>query len=119
MTPWPRVILILAIIAPAPRGRDLYSVRLGMTFRMPAVELRGLFPRATDNTPARACARTIAGWKTPPLLHRTKLHPGKRRWPARSPVPPLPRPRQPRRADRVRPHESTGYSAPTRRRGGG
>ncbi len=28
-----------------------------------AVELRRLFPGVTDNTQARACARTIAAWK--------------------------------------------------------
>jgi hypothetical protein len=28
-----------------------------------AVELRRLFPGITDNAQARACARTIAGWK--------------------------------------------------------
>ena len=32
-----------------------------------AVELRRLFPGVTDNTQARACARTIAGWKPLPL----------------------------------------------------
>ena len=30
-----------------------------------AVELRRLFPGITDNEQARACARTIAGWKPP------------------------------------------------------
>jgi hypothetical protein len=28
-----------------------------------AVELRRLFPAITDNTEARNCARTIAGWR--------------------------------------------------------
>ncbi len=28
-----------------------------------AIELRRLFPGITDNEQARACARTIAGWK--------------------------------------------------------
>ena len=28
-----------------------------------AIELRRLFPGITDNTQARICARTIAGWK--------------------------------------------------------
>ena len=28
-----------------------------------AIELRRLFPGVTDNAQARACARTIAGWK--------------------------------------------------------
>jgi hypothetical protein len=32
-----------------------------------AVELRRLFPGITDNTQARECARTIAGWKSLPL----------------------------------------------------
>jgi hypothetical protein len=32
-----------------------------------AVELRRLFPGVTDNAQARECARTIAGWKPPPL----------------------------------------------------
>ena len=32
-----------------------------------AVELRRLFPGITDNAQARECARTIAGWKLPPL----------------------------------------------------
>ena len=31
-----------------------------------AVEVRRLFPGITDNELARACARTIAGWKPPP-----------------------------------------------------
>jgi hypothetical protein len=32
-----------------------------------AVELRRRFPGVTDNAQARACARTIAGWKPLPL----------------------------------------------------
>ena len=32
-----------------------------------AVELRQRFPGITDNAQARACARTIAGWKPLPL----------------------------------------------------
>jgi hypothetical protein len=44
-----------------------------------AVELRRLFPGVTDTTEARACARTIAGWKTLPLPHRTDLPPSTRR----------------------------------------
>ena len=32
-----------------------------------AVELRQRFPGITDNPQARACARTIAGWKPLPL----------------------------------------------------
>jgi hypothetical protein len=35
-----------------------------------AIELRRLFPCITDNVQARACARTIAGWKPLPT---TKL----------------------------------------------
>ena len=31
-----------------------------------AVELRRLFPGITDNTAARKCARTIAGWQPLP-----------------------------------------------------
>ena len=41
-----------------------------------AVELRRLFPGITDNTAARECARTIAGWKPlplrPPRLRRSR-----------------------------------------------
>jgi hypothetical protein len=32
-----------------------------------AVELRRRFPGITDNTQARECARTIAGWRPLPL----------------------------------------------------
>jgi hypothetical protein len=32
-----------------------------------AIELRQRFPGITDNAQARACARTIAGWKPLPL----------------------------------------------------
>jgi len=32
-----------------------------------ALELRRLFPGIADNAQARACARTIAGWKPLPL----------------------------------------------------
>jgi hypothetical protein len=31
-----------------------------------AIELRRRFPGITDNVKARACVRTIAGWKPPP-----------------------------------------------------
>ena len=46
-----------------------------------AVELRRLFPGVADNAQARACARTIAGWKPLPVPLRrvTPLSPGKRR----------------------------------------
>jgi hypothetical protein len=46
-----------------------------------AVELRQLFPGVADNAQARACARTIAGWKPlpVPLRRATRLSPGKRR----------------------------------------
>jgi hypothetical protein len=33
-----------------------------------AIELRRLFPGVTDNAKARACARTIAGWKPLPVF---------------------------------------------------
>ena len=35
-----------------------------------AVELRRLFPAVTDTAQARACARTIAGWKPLPVPPR-------------------------------------------------
>jgi hypothetical protein len=35
-----------------------------------AVELRRLFPGVTDNTQARECARTIAGWQPLPVKPR-------------------------------------------------
>ena len=40
-----------------------------------AIELRRLFPCITDNVQARACARTIAGWKPLPTkkLRSVKL----------------------------------------------
>ena len=44
-----------------------------------AVELRRLFPGVTDTAQARACARTIAGWKPLPVPLRS----GKRRDPGR------------------------------------
>jgi hypothetical protein len=37
-----------------------------------AIELRRRFPGITDNTTARACARSITGWLPPPA----KLRPG-------------------------------------------
>jgi hypothetical protein len=40
-----------------------------------AVELRRLFPSITDTAQARACARTIAGWKPLPAKSRVV-----RRW---------------------------------------
>jgi hypothetical protein len=36
-----------------------------------AIELRRLFPGITDNARARACARTIAGWKPLRPVKRT------------------------------------------------
>jgi hypothetical protein len=45
-----------------------------------AVELRRLFPGITDNEQARACARTIAGWKPLSISPPTKS----RRLPRRS-----------------------------------
>ena len=44
-----------------------------------AIELRRLFPAVTDTAQARACARTIAGWKPLPVPLRS----GKRRDPGR------------------------------------
>jgi hypothetical protein len=44
-----------------------------------AVELRRRFPGVTDDTQARACARTIAGWKPLPSPGRTRLDSGQRR----------------------------------------
>jgi hypothetical protein len=38
-----------------------------------ADELRRLFPGVTDNEQARACARTIAGWKPPKLPPRPPI----------------------------------------------
>jgi hypothetical protein len=51
-----------------------------------AIEVRRLFPGITDNAEARACARTIAGWKplpasachiTPLRLRRSRSRPAK------------------------------------------
>ena len=44
-----------------------------------AIELRRRFPGITDNAKARTCARTIAGWKPPPVpvAPVTRLHPRK------------------------------------------
>jgi hypothetical protein len=46
-----------------------------------AVELRRLFPATTNTAQARACARTIAGWKPLPVPPRpvTRLRPRRRR----------------------------------------
>ena len=44
--------------------------------RMP---LRRLFPGITDNVQARACTRTIAGWKPLPVKSRLVMRPGKGR----------------------------------------
>jgi hypothetical protein len=38
-----------------------------------AIELRRLFPSITDTAQARACARTIAGWKPLPVPPRPVL----------------------------------------------
>jgi hypothetical protein len=45
-----------------------------------AVELRRLFPAITDTAQARACARTIAGWKPLPVPPSsvTRLRPRRR-----------------------------------------
>jgi hypothetical protein len=40
-----------------------------------AIELRRRFPGITDNTEARECARTIAGWKLLPACEITRLRP--------------------------------------------
>ena len=37
-----------------------------------AIELRRLFPAVTDTAQARACARTIAGWKPLPPVKRLR-----------------------------------------------
>jgi hypothetical protein len=44
-----------------------------------AMELRRRFPGIIDNTKARACARTIAGWTPLPTQRSavTRLHPRK------------------------------------------
>ena len=51
-----------------------------------AIEVRRLFPGITDHAEARACARTIAGWKplpavacqiTPLRLRRSRVRPTK------------------------------------------
>jgi hypothetical protein len=51
-----------------------------------AIEVRRLFPGITDNAKARACARTITGWKpapaaacqiTPLRLRRSRARPAK------------------------------------------
>ena len=51
-----------------------------------AIEVRRLFPGITDNAEARACARTIPGWKplpaaacqiTPLGLRRSRARPAK------------------------------------------
>jgi hypothetical protein len=41
-----------------------------------AIEVRRRFPGVVDNTKARACARTIAGWTPPPAPPSTvtRLH---------------------------------------------
>ena len=46
-----------------------------------AIELRRRFPGITDNAKARACARTIAGWKPlpVPVSPVTQLRPRKER----------------------------------------
>jgi len=60
-----------AISAAFDRGGELSA----------AVELRRLFPGVTDTTQARACARTIAGWKPPlrPMKQLPKRRPRLRR----------------------------------------
>ena len=42
-----------------------------------AIELRRRFPGINDNAKARACARSIAGWKSPAIPSSvTRLRPG-------------------------------------------
>ena len=45
-----------------------------------AIELRRRFPGVTDNAKARACARSIAGWKPlqDPACAVTPLRPGRK-----------------------------------------
>ena len=50
-----------------------------------AVELRRLFPAVTDTAQARACARTIAGWRPLPVPLRPVRGKRPRR---RDPTPP-------------------------------
>ena len=44
-----------------------------------AIEVRRLFPGVVDNVTARACARSIAGWKPLPVapMTVTRLRPGR------------------------------------------
>jgi hypothetical protein len=48
-----------------------------------AIELRRRFPGITDNAKARKCARSIAGWTSPPVPapEVTPLRPGSKRRP--------------------------------------
>jgi hypothetical protein len=45
-----------------------------------AIELRRLCPGVTDNKQARACARTIAGWKPLKLLPRPPIRSRRLAW---------------------------------------
>jgi len=38
-------------------------------------DLHRLFPGITDTAKARACARSIAGWRPVPMTKVTRLHP--------------------------------------------
>ena len=83
---------ILPACSSSPRLRPLQSVTLRMALKEQAIaayeqhgefsaagEVRRLFPAVTDTAQARACARTIAGWKPLPVPLRS----GKRRDPGR------------------------------------
>ena len=50
-----------------PRPRAIRAVYEQRGEFAAAVELRQRFPGITDNTQARACARTVAGWKPLPV----------------------------------------------------
>ena len=54
-----------------------------------AVEMRRLFPGITDDTEARECARTIAGWKPQPEAPRSarQAQRGRGRHPDPTPLP--------------------------------
>jgi hypothetical protein len=60
---WSATIAIGSTEAEAAAIRATYEQRGEFSA---AVELRRLFPAVTDTAQARACARTIAGWKPLP-----------------------------------------------------
>src|SRR4051794_19957101 len=65
--PWPcRQLLTAAIFAVTEAEAEAAVIRVVFEQQgelSAAIELRRLFPGMTDNTQARECARTIAGWK--------------------------------------------------------